>query len=56
MENVDLLDFVQPATGWFAVLGIKGPRDVRQELVSTRREVDELVERYVAEAAMSSSG
>jgi hypothetical protein len=49
MENVDLLDFVQPTTGWFAVLGIKGPRDVRQELVSTRREVDELVERYVAE-------
>jgi hypothetical protein len=49
MENVDLLDIVQPATGWFAVLGIKGPRDVRQELVSTRREVDELAEQYVAE-------
>jgi hypothetical protein len=49
MENVDLLDIVQPATGWFAVLGIKGPRDVRQELVSTRREVDELAEQYAAE-------
>jgi hypothetical protein len=49
MENVDLLDIVQPATGWFAVLGIKGPRDVRQGLVSTRREVDELAEQYVAE-------
>ena len=49
MENVDLLDLVQPATGWFAVLGIKGLRDVRQELVSTREEVDALAERYVAE-------
>ena len=49
MENVDLLDIVQPSTGWFAVLGIKGPRDVRQELVSTRREVDKLAEQYVAE-------
>ena len=49
MENVDLLDLVQPADGWFAVLGIKGLRDVRQELVSTRKEVDALAEQYVAE-------
>lgn len=49
MENVDLLDLVQPADGWFAVLGIKGLRDVRQELVATREEVDALVEEYVSE-------
>lgn len=49
MENVDLLDLVQPANGWFAVLGIKGLRDVRQELVPTRKEVDALTEQYVAE-------
>ena len=49
MENVDLLDLVQPAAGWFAVLGIKGLRDVRQELVATREEVDALTEEYVAE-------
>lgn len=49
MENVDLLDLVQPASGWFAVLGIKGLRDVRQELVATREEVDALAEQYISE-------
>lgn len=49
MEQTDLLDLVQPTTGWFAVLGIRGPGDVRQELVSTRKEVDALAEQYVAE-------
>lgn len=49
MEQTDLLDLVQPATGWFAVLGIRGPGDVRQELVSTREEVGALAEQYVAE-------
>lgn len=49
MENADLLDLVQPTSGWFAVLGIKGLRDVRQELVATREEVDALAEEYVAE-------
>ena len=49
MEQTDLLDLVQPTTGWFAVFGNKGPGDVRQELVSTREEVDALAEQYVAE-------
>lgn len=49
MEQTDLLDLVQPASGWFAVFGMRGPKDVRQELLSTREEVDELVEQYVAE-------
>lgn len=49
MEQTDLLDLVQPASGWFAVFGMRGQGDVRQELVATRREFDALVEQYVAE-------
>lgn len=52
MENVDLLDLVQPAEGWFAIVGIKGSgknADVQQELRATRQEFDELVEQYVDE-------
>ena len=49
MNHVDLMSVVQPADGWFAVLGIKGERDVRQKLVATREEVDTLTEKYVAE-------
>lgn len=49
MKHVDLLSKVQPADGWFAVLGIKGERDVRQKLVATREEVDAITEKYVAE-------
>ena len=49
MEQTDLLDLVQPASGWFAVTGIRGPGDVKQELVATREEVDALAEQYVAE-------
>lgn len=49
MKHVDLLSVVQPADGWFAVLGIKGERDVRQKLVATREEVDTYAEKYVAE-------
>lgn len=49
MKHVDLLSKVQPADGWFAVLGIKGERDVRQKLVATREEVDQYAEKYVAE-------
>ena len=49
MTHVDLLSKVQPADGWFAVLGIKGERDVRQKLVATREEVDTYAEKYVAE-------
>lgn len=49
MENVDLLELVQPADGWFAVLGIKGPRDVKQKLVATREEVDQYAELYMSQ-------
>jgi hypothetical protein len=49
MTNIDLLETVQPSEGWFAVLGIKGKKDVRQELVATREEVDALAAQYVKE-------
>lgn len=39
---IDLLNLVQPADGWFAVVGIKG-KSVKQLLVETREEVDQLV-------------
>lgn len=48
-EQKDLLDIVQPAEGWFAVLGIKGKDDVKQQLVATREEVDRIAEKFVAE-------
>ena len=44
---MDLLNTVQPSTGWFCVLGIKG-EEIRQHLVETREEVDKLVEDLVA--------
>lgn len=49
MEQTDLLDLVQPASGWFAVFGMRGQGDVRQELVATRKEFDALVEQYASE-------
>jgi Domain of unknown function (DUF927) len=49
MEKKDLLSIVQPQGGWFAVLGIKGDDDVKQKLVATRKEVDQLAAKYVAE-------
>jgi archaeosine-15-forming tRNA-guanine transglycosylase len=49
MQNVDLLSTVQPADGWFAVLGIKGPRDVRQVFVATREEVDAQAAKFVSQ-------
>lgn len=49
MTDVDLLSIVQPPEGWFAVLGIKGKKDVRQELVATREEVDAVAEKFVSE-------
>jgi hypothetical protein len=48
MTDKDLLSTVQPADGWFAVVGIKG-RNVVQKFKETREEVDQLVKRYVAE-------
>jgi len=38
---MDLLNTVQPSTGWFCVLGLKG-EEQRQFLVETRGEVDEI--------------
>lgn len=49
MTMKDLLSIVQPPEGWFAVLGIKGEDDVKQKLVATRAEVDQLVADYVAD-------
>ena len=48
MTMIDLLDTVLPEEGWFAVLGIKG-KSVRQKLVQTRKEVDEIADKFVAE-------
>jgi hypothetical protein len=49
MTDFDLLDTVQPAEGWFAVLGINpnNKYDVKQELVATRPEFDEWVQEYL---------
>ena len=45
---MDLLDVVQPSSGWFAVLGIKGKSTV-QKLVETREELDHYAELFVAQ-------
>jgi hypothetical protein len=45
MTNFDLLRAVQPDDGWFAVVGIKGDSK-QQELVETREEFDEQVQRF----------
>ena len=47
MINQDLLSIVQPSSGWFAVLGIKGTNDIRQRLVATREEVDAFAQELV---------
>ena len=49
MTHFDLLEAVQPADGWYAVVGIKGKDDVRQNLVATREELDQLAHRYVSQ-------
>jgi hypothetical protein len=46
MSDVDLLELVQPASGWFAIVGIGKSGDVKQKLVATREEADELIEWY----------
>lgn len=51
MTNFDLLDAVQPSSGWFAVVGVKGtgPKaQLRQYLVETRAEVDALTAQLVS--------
>lgn len=50
MTNFDLLDAVQPADGWYAVVGIKGTGanlQRQQHLVDTREEVDVISTRLV---------
>ena len=49
MDETDLLSIVQPSGGWFAVLGIKHEKDVKQRLVATRKEVDALAIEFVKE-------
>lgn len=49
MTQVDLLTAVQPPDGWFAVLGLKDGAPVKQTLVYTREEFDEVVAQYVAQ-------
>lgn len=46
MENFDLLSAVQPSDGWFCITGIKG-ESVKQTLVETREEADQVVARYL---------
>ena len=50
MTNFDLLSTVQPASGWFAVVGIKGAGanvQRQQHLVETRQELDDMAARLV---------
>jgi hypothetical protein len=43
MPTFDLLDAVQPPTGWFCIVGIKDGMGVRQRLVATREEADQAI-------------
>jgi hypothetical protein len=52
MEHFDLLDTVQPETGWFAITGLKGStgkKNVRQELVSSRAAAERVIAQYMSE-------
>jgi len=49
MDDFDLITTVQPEKGWFAILGIKHEKDVKQRLVATRKEVDALAAEFVKE-------
>jgi hypothetical protein len=49
MDDIDLMSLVQPEDGFFAIVGIKGPKDVRQELVVTREEADEVISRFLSQ-------
>lgn len=48
MSTFDLLEAVQPAEGWFAVVGIGGDRGVQQVLVETRAEANTEIARLLA--------
>jgi len=47
MSNFDLLKVVQPVSGWYALLGIKGDQSPKQYLVETREEVDDITNRLM---------
>lgn len=49
MTNFDLMSTVQPSSGWIAIVGIKAGAQVKQEIVKTRKEADEVVQRYTQE-------
>jgi uncharacterized protein (DUF927 family) len=49
MQTFDLLDAVQPDSGWFAIVGIKEGKAPRQALVATREEADSVAESLVAQ-------
>lgn len=46
MEDFDLLSAVQPASGWYAIVGL-GAGGLQQELVETREEADQWVEHFL---------
>lgn len=48
MDTFDLLKAVLPPDGWYAVVGIKG-KSVKQKLVQTRQELDDLTQDYITE-------
>ena len=48
MDTFDLLNAVLPPDGWYAVVGIKN-KSVKQKLVQTRQELDDLAQDYMAE-------
>jgi hypothetical protein len=45
MDNFDLISAVQPEDGWFVILGLDG-NTRKQEIVATREEADEIIERF----------
>lgn len=47
MTNFDLLNAVQPAEGWYAIVGIKGDTPTKQYLVETRQEADDIAAKLV---------
>jgi hypothetical protein len=48
MPDFDLLSAVQPAEGWFAIVGISDGANVKQVFVETREEADKVVAELLA--------
>ena len=46
MPDFDLLEAVQPSSGWFCVLGLKDGMGPRQRIVATRKEANQAVEDF----------